>query len=75
MKAFIFLAIIAFASGESLVLTNDNFDQYVMDPTKNVLVEFYAPCKYLFLIFFSRFNLAINLALYPAIKTTLKVKI
>ena len=34
------------AVGEKvLTLTNDNFDQYVMDAKKNVLVEFYAPCK------------------------------
>ena len=34
------------AVGEKvLALTNDNFDQYVMDTKKNVLVEFYAPCK------------------------------
>lgn len=32
------------AVGESvLTLTQDNFDQYVMDTKKNVLVEFYAP--------------------------------
>lgn len=26
-------------------LGSDNFESVVMDPTKNVLVEFYAPCK------------------------------
>ena len=26
-------------------LGSDNFNSVVMDPTKNVLVEFYAPCK------------------------------
>lgn len=26
-------------------LDGDNFDSIVKDPTKNVLVEFYAPCK------------------------------
>lgn len=34
-----------------ITLTNDNFDQVVMNPNKNVLVEFYAPwcghCKHL----------------------------
>ena len=49
MKVFILCSIIAIAAGESLVLTKDNFDQHVMDPTKNVLVEFYAPCKFFFL--------------------------
>ena len=34
------------AAGEFvLTLTQDNFDQYAMDTKKNVLVEFYAPCK------------------------------
>jgi len=40
---FIVFGVLAAVSGESLVLTKDNFDKYVMDPTKNVLVEFYAP--------------------------------
>ena len=26
-------------------LTTENFDSIVKDPTKNVLVEFYAPCE------------------------------
>lgn len=43
MKVFILCSIIALAAGESLVLTKDNFDQHVMDPSKNVLIEFYAP--------------------------------
>ena len=29
-------------------LGSDNFNSVVMDPTKNVLVEFYAPCNALF---------------------------
>ena len=49
------MSIVALASGESLVLTNDNFDQHVMDPTKNVLVEFYAPCKYISFAKYSAF--------------------
>jgi protein disulfide-isomerase A6 len=36
-------AFFGFIHCESLVLTNDNFDKYVMDPNKNVLIEFYAP--------------------------------
>eukprot|EP00111_Clytia_hemisphaerica_P019306 TCONS_00056988-protein len=43
MKLLILISIISFVAGESLVLTKDNFDQHVMDPSKNVLVEFYAP--------------------------------
>ena len=27
-------------------LNTDNFDAIVKDPTKNVLVEFYAPCEF-----------------------------
>jgi len=42
----IFTSLLAFITAESLVLTKDNFDQHVLDPTKNVLIEFYAPCKY-----------------------------
>lgn len=43
MKSLLLALFISYVSGESLVLTKDNFDQHVLDPTKNVLVEFYAP--------------------------------
>lgn len=44
MLSFIILTgALGLINGQSLVLTNDNFDKYVMDPAKNVLVEFYAP--------------------------------
>lgn len=44
MLTFIILTgALGLINGESLVLNNDNFDKYVMDPTKNVLIEFYAP--------------------------------
>ena len=29
------------------MLTADNFDNIALDKKKDVLVEFYAPCKYL----------------------------
>ena len=34
------------ASSAVVDLTVDNFDSIVKDPTKNVLVEFFAPCEY-----------------------------
>lgn len=37
------MGLLAGINGESLVLTKDNFDTHVMDASKNVLVEFYAP--------------------------------
>lgn len=45
MWAIVFLALSAASVyGDHVVdLNNDNFDTYVMDPKKNVLVEFYAP--------------------------------
>lgn len=45
MWAIAFLALsVAFVYGDHVLdLNNDNFDTYVMDPKKNVLVEFYAP--------------------------------
>ena len=32
------------APSDVVVLDEDNFDKIVMDETKDVLVEFYAPC-------------------------------
>lgn len=43
MFTVVFIGLFTGLYGESLVLTKDNFDQHVLDPTKNVLVEFYAP--------------------------------
>jgi len=44
MYLFVILALsVPYVFAEVKVLTNDNFDSIVLDPTKNVLVEFYAP--------------------------------
>ena len=64
---FIFMSMFflsAKAVGEYvLTLTQDNFDQYAMDTKKNVLVEFYAPCKPdCFLLFLVCSKLAKDLA-------------
>ena len=56
------------AVGEKvLTLTNDNFDQYVMDTKKNVLVEFYAPCKQI--VFFFLFVASWQLRKYHCLKS------
>ena len=33
-------------------LDRTNFDKIVKDPTRNVLVEFYAPCKFLTCLYY-----------------------
>lgn len=46
MILFLLCCLPIFALGEStLVLNSDNFDDIALNPAKNVLVEFYAPCK------------------------------
>jgi protein disulfide-isomerase A6 len=41
--AIVLAAIIALCAAEVVVLTPQNFDQIVLDETKNVFVKFYAP--------------------------------
>jgi len=43
MFVFLLCCLPLLVFGESVVLTKDNFDDIVLSPTKNVLVEFYAP--------------------------------
>ena len=38
-------------AGDVSVLTSANFDAVALDPNKDVLVEFYAPCKFSYLWF------------------------
>jgi len=43
MKVAVLGACVAFAAGNAVVLTNDNFDEHVFNSGKNSLVKFYAP--------------------------------